>query len=412
MDSPEWMVRLFYLVGGRHNAQRVCVASLFGRYLAARHFVITWVILKSGQKRAWHRETWNGQAAFVIGQSARCGMLGSVLTLLFEIVGDFRGTWQALRGDFDIIQVRDNFLGAVLGLAVARMRRKPFVFWLSFPIPESRLADAREGRAKFRAYSYVVGRLSGLLLYRVILPLADHAFVQTEEMRRMIARHGIPEGKMTPVPMGVPEELIALGARRDVEPLAGRVVYVGTLARARRLEVLIRSMSKVRREVPDAHLVLVGDGVIPEDRQFLEKVVHAEGLEEAVVMTGNLPMTDAWEQARRAVVCVSPIIPTPVFRVGSPTKLVEYLALGRPVVANDHPEQSRVIRESGGGICCPWSESAFAEAILQLLRDPARAREMGERGREWVERNRRYDKIADSISAQYAAILGSSGGTR
>ncbi len=42
-----------------------------------------------------------------------------------------------------------------------------------------------------------------------------------------------------------------------------------------------------------------------------------------------------------------------ILRAASPTKLVEYMAMGKAVVANDHPEQKRVIEESGAGYCVP-----------------------------------------------------------
>ena len=46
------------------------------------------------------------------------------------------------------------------------------------------------------------------------------------------------------------------------------------------------------------------------------------------------------------------------------------MALGKAVVANDHPEQRRVIEESGAGICVPYAEQPFAAAIVRLLEDP------------------------------------------
>ena len=108
---------------------------------------------------------------------------------------------------------------------------------------------------------------------------------------------------------------------------------------------------------------------------------------------------------READVCVSPFFPTPVLQSASPTKLVEYLALGKPVVANDHPEQRRVIEESGGGICVPYAETAFASAIVHLLQNPAQAREMGERGRLYVRTHRAYPVIADAVEQRLLAIV-------
>ena len=98
------------------------------------------------------------------------------------------------------------------------------------------------------------------------------------------------------------------------------------------------------------------------------------GLQSSVVFVGQLPQAQALKFVREADVCSSPFFPTPILRSASPTKLVEYMAMGKAVVANDHPEQKRVIEESGAGYCVPYEEQPFADAIVRLLKDPEGAR--------------------------------------
>ena len=109
-----------------------------------------------------------------------------------------------------------------------------------------------------------------------------------------------------------------------------------------------------------------------------------------------------------ADVCASPFYPTPVLRSTSPTKLVEYLALGKAVVANDHPEQRRVIEESGAGLCVPYDEERFADAIVTLLEDPDARRSMGERGRRYALERRSYGVIADVVERRMLEIAAKS----
>ena len=77
------------------------------------------------------------------------------------------------------------------------------------------------------------------------------------------------------------------------------------------------------------------------------------------------------------------------------------MAMARPGVANDHPEQRLVINESQGGVCVPYEEKAFAEAIVSVLENPDTAEEMGQRGRRYVENERDYKRIADTVEAKY-----------
>ena len=106
----------------------------------------------------------------------------------------------------------------------------------------------------------------------------------------------------------------------------------------------------------------------------------------------------------RAEVGLSPIPRGPLFDVSSPTKLVEYLALGIPSVANDIPDQAQVIDESGAGLCVPMQAPDFAEATLRLLGDPALAARLGQRGPDWVRANRSYDILARRVAQAYGDI--------
>ena len=182
------------------------------------------------------------------------------------------------------------------------------------------------------------------------------------------------------------------------------IVYLGTLLRERRLGFLLRAFKKVRDVVPTAKLYFLGKGESPEDEESLVEESIRLGIDDAIVFTGYLPMEEAWEYIRRADVCVSPFFPTPILNSTSPTKLIEYMAMGKAVVGNSHPEQSLVIEESGGGICTPWDESEFAQAINTLLKDPVLAAEMGRKGRRYVELNRTNAVMADRVLADYARI--------
>jgi glycosyltransferase involved in cell wall biosynthesis len=102
---------------------------------------------------------------------------------------------------------------------------------------------------------------------------------------------------------------------------------------------------------------------------------------------------------------VSPFRLTPVLRVASPTKFIEYLALAKPTVGNRHPEHSMIAEASHGAMIVDWSPQAFADAILWCLDHPEEAREMALRGRRWVQENRTYDRIASLVLTEFERVL-------
>jgi glycosyltransferase involved in cell wall biosynthesis len=142
-----------------------------------------------------------------------------------------------------------------------------------------------------------------------------------------------------------------------------------------------------------------------EDEELLRREARRLGVASALTITGWLPMAEAWQHVRRAAVCVSPYYPVPILRSTSPTKLVEYFALGKAVVANDHPEQSLVIEQSGGGIVCRWDEDEFAEAIVALLGDAERAAAMGRAGRQFVTEQRTHWAMVTLVARRYREVL-------
>ncbi len=130
------------------------------------------------------------------------------------------------------------------------------------------------------------------------------------------------------------------------------------------------------------------------------------GVAAQVHITGTLPRDVALRHTRSADIGLSPFFPTPVLQSTSPTKLVEYLALGLPVVANAHPEQRQVLRDSGAGVCVPWGARYFARGAAWLASQTSVQRQqMGELGRRWVLKNRTYAHIADELEGEYLRLL-------
>jgi glycosyltransferase involved in cell wall biosynthesis len=147
---------------------------------------------------------------------------------------------------------------------------------------------------------------------------------------------------------------------------------------------------------------LIGDGDQPGDREILELRARELGVCGKVEITGFLDRSEALVRLATADVGISPFFPNRILEVASPTKLVEYMALGLPVVANNQLEQQLVLRESHAGVCTPWGARHFARAVRWLIaRSDAERAAMGARGRAWIEAHRTYETIADDFERGY-----------
>jgi len=321
---------------------------------------------------------------------------------------------RADRAKYQAIQVRDMPLVALLGLLAARLKRLPFFYWMSFPVPEGQihLARARGLSAGLIRYLFPLlwrGWIYLFLLYRIVLPRADHVFVQSDRMREDLVRKGIARQKLTPVVMGVDLEVSVperIGPTDDARLKGKRVlIYLGTLARGRRIEILFDMLKILRQQFPDVLLLLVGEAEDEVQEKWLRKLADDAGVAEATVWTGWLPPQEAWRYVRAAEVGLAPVPRGSMLDCGSPTKVLEYLALGVPVVANDNPDQERVLREGGGGLCVPLTAHDFAQAVSRLLVDEALRRAMASSGQNYVRASRGYLTLAKLVADKYAELL-------
>jgi glycosyltransferase involved in cell wall biosynthesis len=409
-EVPRTPVRLLVVSSDTYPPFRVDVAVLYGQELVRRGHRIDWVLQSEDVCHRSYETTWSGCKVWVGATDTGQSLFRRLRKHVRGIRHDMKLVGLVRRERYDVIEVKDKFVSGLFALVAKRCYRTRFVYWLSYPFPEEYLLRAADGTARYPFLSRIRGQAFRTLLYKILLPAADHVFVQSEQMRRDVAREGIPLDKMTAVPMGIDARKFAefrSPAAPVIDPAEPSILYLGTLSKVRRLDFLLHVLVAVRKHVDGAKLYLVGRGDDPTDEQFLKSEAARLGIESSVVFVGHLPQARALEYVRDAAVCVSPFFPTPILNSTSPTKLVEYMAMGKAVVANDHPEQRLVLEQSGAGLCVPWSEEDFANAIVELLRSPARRRELGERGRDYAARHRSYDVIAATVEASLMAVAAS-----
>lgn len=396
-------MKLLYITADRYPPFRADVVELFAKQMPARGHVIDWLMQRGHEGMdAASPVVWLGKRVHLSPRSHGRGVVARVLDNALGLAGDLMILPLAFKGRYDVIQVRDKFFAGLVAWLAARLTRARFVYWMSYPYAESKLYQAENRLVPHHRLVWIKGQWIRFVLYGLVLRLADHIFVQSERMREDVARQGISPAKMTPVPMGIRADQVGRAeAARAPQPRAPLLLYLGIILRLRQTEMLVRVLARVRKRHPGARLLYVGEGQLPSDREAVESEARRLGLADAVTVTGFLPMEEAWEHVKQADICFSPFYPIPVLLSTSPTKLIEYMAMAKCIVANEHPEQCEVMAASGVGRCIPWSEAAFADEVCRLLDDPEAARMAAARGPDWVRAHRTYDVIADRVEAAY-----------
>ncbi len=398
--------KLLFISSDRFPPFRVDVTILFGEEIMQRGHTIDWLLQSEESCKQAYETNWAGGKAWVGKTDLGNTAFSRLKKHLLSITHDFRMFRLAKKNSYDFIQVKDKFISALLAIAAAKVGNAKFVYWLSYPFPEAAFYNASSGHSRYPLFDRLRGIIFKLLLYKVILPQATHIFVQSDQMRRDVAEAGIALRKISAVPMGVAIDKVPLPCNKPEVPTQERkIVYLGDLSRNRKLDFLIRVFRQVHDNFPNAKLYLVGGSHDTSDLEKLRNYAEKLEISESVIFTGFLPITQGWQHAVEADVCVSPLHTTPIYRPASLTKLVEYMAMQRAVVANEHPDQGAVIEKSGGGICVPYDETNFSDAIIKLLRNPELAHQMGIKGRDYVKNHRSYKIIADRVEAVYLDLI-------
>jgi glycosyltransferase involved in cell wall biosynthesis len=245
-----------------------------------------------------------------------------------------------------------------------------------------RLARAME-RGVFKRASLVV-TVSDFLSERVRASVGDRVPVAT-----------IPNGvSLSWVDGARADEIAVCGLRRRLG-LGGRrvVCFVGGLVHWHNFGLLLEATRRVRCELPDVALVLIGEG---SERTFVEARARELGLGDSIRLVGAVPHAEIGTYLGLADMAVVPH--SNEYR--SPIKLFEYMAFGRAVVAPRVPPIEAIVEEGRTGLLFePGHAGSLHAALNVLLRDPVLAAEMGTRARAVVRRRYTWPVHARRILA-------------
>lgn len=400
-------MKIYYSVVEKFPTFRVDITELFGVSLKKLGVTVVW-FMDSNQDK--HNGIINQDGFESVKLPTYFHSRSLVVKIINKLSYYFFDIWFLFRqvfSDVNLIQVRDKYIAALFGLLIAKIKKVPFCYWCSYPYPEHDLGMVSNLKGYRKWVYYIRGVFGYYAIYKIVMRYGNHSFVQSDKMLQDIAEYGVPVDKMSAVPMAVSDNIFdRVNVFQTESSDTNTFVYLGTLATVRRMETIIEAFSFVVKKYPAAKLVMVGEGDYPEEKELLIQRSIQLGISESIRFTGFIPMEDAWRIAANSFACISPFYPTKVLVSASPTKLVEYMALGKPVIVNDQPDQASVVKSSGAGLCVEWGSENFASAMIWMLEHPDEAKEMGRKGPGWVRENRTYSIIAQQVYKQYQIILG------
>ncbi|BAO94069.1 glycosyltransferase family 4 protein [Caballeronia insecticola] len=285
---------------------------------------------------------------------------------------------EATQRRVSVIHAASNHVNALPALLAARQLGIPFQYEMRGLWELTRIS-------RMPHYEHHHGFKQGLELEGLVASNADRLFVISEQLGRFAReRWGIDRNRMFLLPNCVEPERFALLSPEEVE--LDTIGYAGSLVGYEGLDTLIDAVAQLRVRGARPNVDIIGDG---EARGALEEQVRRLGLSDCIRFLGRMPPQQAQATLGRcALVCI-PRKPFKVCEIVPPIKLVEAMAMGKPVIVPDLP----VFRDEMGAHPAGWFFKAgdaadLARVIETALGDGATLKAVGERAKQYAATHR------------------------
>jgi glycosyltransferase involved in cell wall biosynthesis len=299
------------------------------------------------------------------------------------------------RHDYEVVYFLMSGLHLATGLPVARLLGKPIVM-------------------KFSCSSLVVGMRNsflGRLELSFLRRWASRILVLNPGMVEEALEVGFDRARIGWMPNPVdtdhfrpcsPEERVRWREELHVGADTPLAVFVGRLDPQKELPWLIGAFAQVVLEIPDAVLVLVGDGSL---RAQLGELVTSLNLDRNVRFTGRLNTAGVlkWLQAGDLITLISAI-------EGLPCSLIEAMSAGLPAVVSDIPAHTQLVdTEVNGVVTKLGDQGSIAHGLVRLLNDPPARKRMGAAARRRMVEQFSTPKVVDCYETLFAECTAAEG---
>jgi glycosyltransferase involved in cell wall biosynthesis len=244
-----------------------------------------------------------------------------------------------------------------------------------------------------------------VLLEKLTFRTADVSLATNESYKRIaVTRGGMPAEKVFVVRSGPSLERLKIcppdaSLRRGKRYLVG---YVGVMGRQEGIDYLLRAAAHIVHDLArtDVHFGLVGGGTSLEE---MKRMAGELGLDDYVTFTGRVPDAEMLAMLNTADVCVNPDVANEMNDISTMNKVMEYMALGKPMVQFDLAE-GRFSAQEASLYAGRNNAVDLGLKIIQLLEDEQQRKAMGAFGRRRVVEELEWRHEVPKLLAAYDTL--------
>ena len=356
------------------------------------------------QRGSRHHEHRQGMSIYRYPLPSLTGIGGHLVEYAIALPMTFLLTWLVLvREGFDVIHAANPPDFFYLIARVFKVFGKKFVFDHHDAVPEACLS-------RWSGFKLRVTRSIALWTERATFRTADIVISTNESCRRI----AIERGRLDPERVFVVRSAIRkkefLEGRSRPELRRGKqhlVSFLGAIGPNDGLDYFLLAIEHIvfERRRRDAHFAIVGDGdLLPDIRRMSYRLSLGPWIDFTGFLSENKAIAD---YLATSDVCITPDPKNPFNDVCTMNKVVEYMAMGKPIVAFDLHEVRDTARESGLYVDTN-DPRAFGDRILDLLDSPESRRRMGRLGRRRFNERLAWEHQQKTLLGAYDYLVGTS----
>jgi glycosyltransferase involved in cell wall biosynthesis len=402
-------MKILMLIDQKYPTEHVFLEEVYSKIFKEKGHQIVWVMkAKDTFQKKIKIGYWNENKVYILPTN------NNILLDYFFLIKDLMELKKMLtlkKEKFDLIYVRNDPFMGIFARFFSKKSKIPFVFQLSHLKSEETIYFAKNGLYGTRMKNFILGKISQKLT-NFSLKKANLVFPISEMMKTYLIRKGLKQNKMLSLPLGANPKIKV--NKHEVEKIkqeynlkdGNTLVYLGTLIKTRDPVFLFKIIKQLKPDFPKIKLLVVGEGKTKHDLLDYKDYVKKNNLQENIFFIGKVPRWQVPNYLAAADIGLSQFPPVPILKMNSPIKLMEYMNLGLPVVANNYnPEQKLIVTESGGGFCVDYQVEDFCKVIKELVRNDRLRLKMGQKAQNYIRKERNYQKLADKAEKRILSLI-------
>lgn len=353
--------------------------------------------------RAWgcQSDSWKGAILHRVPLFPR-GSKSSLRLLLnylsFVVFGIIFSPWLLRKRRYDAIFVYgiSPIMQAIPAIFIGWIKGCPVVLWVQDLWPDSLSAT---GYVKNKTILKLVECVVRFIYAHVDLLLVQSpAFIKpvqqlTKNTKVLYYPNSVNDSFSSPSNVEIPP-LDKLGEGFSV-------MFAGNIGAAQGVDVIVEA-ADLLREHEDINFFVLGDGSCREE---IVKAVQERSLSN-FYLPGHFPVETMPGFMQKASVLLVTLTDQPIFHVTVPSKVQDYMAAGKPIVASLNGEGARLVVEAGAGLATPAGDgAALAETIRYLYKlNPEELKRMGSNGRQYYQNHFNHDSLVDQLLVHLQSV--------